>query len=258
MQFSDLYSVHNIVAKSDKSSIFLCKDKSENEFLYQVPTEKSSDSAEKNVFILDKLNQNAAIVQASTDAVLNYDLGFPKIVDKFDLETTSSYVIKFNGIDVVGTVVPLIKMLKSDLRVDLQTSAWIMGKLLKTMSFAHQNGIEVVDFSANNVLIQPDKHYVIVFDWSKSEFQEITQIVAKREIKKVANLILKILGNLESAKESEVNSYYIDYIEKLADRGETSAVKAHADFYSVVDKLCSMPDSTWKHEFHKFLYVSRK
>lgn len=253
--FLDLYTVHDLVASNSRYELFLCKDKSDNEYLYQSPKE-FDDGMDKNAMILDSLNTRSKVIQEQTKNVLNYHLGFPRIVDRFSDDVKSSYVIGFSGDSKVSTFMPLIKLCKDGFRVDLRTSAWIMGKLLKIVSFAHNNGIEVVDLTANNVLIQPDHHYTVVFDWSKSEMVEITPLVVKKEIKKIANLIIKILGgDLEAVKECDADSVYIDYIEQLARIGDTSVIKVHTNFYSIVDSLCSMPDSVWKSGFHKFTSI---
>ena len=76
-----------------------------------------------------------------------------------------------------------------------------------------------------------------MFDWSKAELNKITSVIVKREIKKAANVLIKAVGgNLESAKKCDADDLYISYIEKLADGGETSATKAHTNFYDIVDE----------------------
>jgi len=251
--FSDIYNLHNLVAKNTRFELFKCTNKTGEEFLYQTPTEIGDEHVDKNVFFLDKLNIFSNEVQASCETVLNYNLGFPSVVDRFDDNGQSSYVLKFNGVDCISDVIPIIKLCKEGFCVDLRTSAWIMGKLLKTISFAHANGIEICDISANNVLMYPNMHYVVIFDWSKAELTKITSVIAKREIKKAANVIIKAVGgDLASSRLCDADDLYINYIEKLAENGETTAVKAHTNFYNIVDELCSIPGSVWKSGFHEF------
>lgn len=251
--FSDLYDLQSLVAKNNRFELFQCNNKSGEEFLYQVPTEIGDEHVDTNVFFLDKLNALSNDVQALSETVLNYNLGFPSVVDRFVEDEKSSYVLKFNGVEQISDIIPIIKLHKEGFKVDLRTSAWIMGKLLKTLSFAHANKIEICDISANNILIYPNMHYVIVFDWSKAELTKITSVIAKREIKKAANVLIKAVGgDLESARLCDADDLYISYIEKLADNGETSAAKAHTIFYGVVDELCSIPGSVWKSGFHEF------
>ena len=252
-KFSDFYNVGPLVASNNRYQLYKCDGKAGGEYLYQIPTDTGDEDVDRNVFLLDKINALSVDVQSKSDTVLNYYLGFPTVVDRFDDGTKSSYVMALNGVEHVGDVIPIIKLCKEGFRVDLRTSAWIMGKLLKTLSFAHANGIEIVDISANNVLIYPNMHYVVVFDWSKAELTKITSAVAKREIKKAANVVIKAVGgNLKSVRLCDADEPYINYLETLAEYGLSSAAKAHADFYSVVDELCSIPGSMWKSGFHEF------
>ena len=251
--FSDLYDLQSLVAKNNRFELFQCTNKTGEEFLYQVPTETGDEHVDKNVFFLDRINALSNDVEKLAETILNYNLGFPSVVDSFVEDQKSSYVLKFNGVDRVSDVIPIIKLCKEGFKVDLRTSAWILGKLLKTISFAHANGIEICNISANNVLIYPNMHYVIVFDWSNAELTKITSVIAKREIKKAASVVIKAVGgDLKAARVCDADESYINYIETLAEYGEKCAIKAHTDFYNIVNELCSVPNSVWKSGFHEF------
>lgn len=256
-EFCDLYTIGDVVARNDRYELFLCYDKSNSQYLYQVPVNAGGEKfIITNASFLNMLRESADYIQEKSDIVYNYHLGFPEIVQEFD-DYITSFVIKLNGVDNINSVIPLIKMCKEGFRVDLQTSAWIFGKLLKIISFANDNKILLSDISPNNVLIQPDLHYVIVFDWSKAKIVGMVgEADCKSQLKKVAKIIIKILGdNLDNVKMCEADDLYIDYINKLANGGWYNVSKAHIDLYNIIDIMCSMENSNWKNGFHKFTVV---
>ena len=128
-----------------------------------------------------------------------------------------------------------------------------MGKLLKIISFAHDNNYTIGNISGNNVLIEPDKHYVIVFNWSMAEFHhdKVPASDQRREIQAAANLAIKLLGDALD-KTCDADLPYVHYLRSLVMDGEYSAREAHRTFYEIVDALCEIPDSSMVAGFHEF------
>jgi hypothetical protein len=144
------YEVGKKVAEAGNYRLYLCSQNGTNrQCLLQIATSPEHNGAlQRAVYILKELKRRADEVEAEYADVkkdskifLNYDLGFPEIVDSFVYSEQGGRqinILEFKNVEDVGSMVPLINITKKDrLRVDLKTSAWIMGKLLKLYSFVN-------------------------------------------------------------------------------------------------------------------------
>ena len=258
------YVVGKMVAKNSRFLLYSCNDLSGRELLLQIPVADNSVTA-KNAYILQSLAFRSLKTEEEYRKVggngdLNYDLGFPELCDSFMLKAKQVNVLGFKNVVSVGSIVPVVKIWKDNLRVDLRTSAWMMGKLLKLLSFAHEGGsglIQIGNISGNNVLIEPDQHYVIVFDWSNAVVHDCWKsAIVRNDIKAAAQLIVRAIGGFDCATAEEM--IYVDYLRLLSVDGESSASKAHKAFYDIVDSLCENERSVWAREFYKFTTFERK
>lgn len=262
------YEVGELVAKNDRYRLRHCRDKHGREMLLQIATHASKNAELSRAgWALTTLKERSDEVErAYSDAghsgMLNYDLGFPELTDSFIFEGQGARqvnILRFREILKVGGIIPLLKIWKDDLRVDLPTSAWIFGKLIKTVSFAHDNRIQVNNITGNNVLIEPDQHYVVIFNWSDMVVHEtsVPSLTVREEIKLAANLVIRAVGgDLDKARVNDADLPYTRLLQSFATEGASSAAKAHGMFYEVVDSLCGNPDSTWKNGFHPFATLS--
>ena len=259
------YSVGSLVAESEKYRLYLCKQEgTERQCLFQIATEiRHNGSLDRNAFFLGELQRRAEAleldyekVRTRPDSVLNYQLGFPELVDSFVcLEQGGRRVniLAFRNVEDVSKMVPLSGITEKDhLRVDMRTSAWILGKLLKLLVFAHSENIVVKQLDAGNILIEPDQHYVLIFDWSDAVTfaGEIPEEYRRDEISAVSQVVAVVLGTspvtgtFPDDGESTFNDYS-RYLFHLVNRNERSARRAHQNFYELIDRL-------WPRGFHKF------
>lgn len=256
------YEVGEVIANLNKSRIRKCVDSDGNELLIQIAVEaKYNENVARNSHFLGKLKEQSDGVEKrfakKNKGLLNYNLGFPNLVDSFIFkEQGSRYVniIGFNGIDSFDQLTPIVRIWKQG-NVDLPTSAWMMGKALKMLSFAHDCNISPGNLSGNNVLVGPDNHFVVFFDWSDAESHtKVPRSTISGDIKKVAGLILKAVGEGYEA-DNEADEIYFKFISSLKEYGSTSASLAHKEFYTMVDSLCSRSNSTWTSGFHQFTLI---
>lgn len=141
-------------------------------------------------------------------------------------------------------MVPLIGITERDhLRVDLRTSAWIMGKLLKFRTFTHCQGI-AVPATGNNILIEPNEHYVLVFSWLDSRTYEsaVPEVVRQKEISDSAKAVIVVLGgDPESGlipNDGDPHlAEYAELLNRFAFGNYSNAEEAHGVFYDLVDKF---------------------
>jgi len=261
---SSLYHVGEKVAESKQYRLYLCsQDQTNRECLLQIATtiEQNGD-LDRAAFILKELKRRAdeleaeyARVKTDPKDTLNYDLGFPELVDGFicpDQGGRRVNILAFRNVEKVSKMVPLINVTAKDgLRVDLRTSAWIMGKLLKLLVFVHSEGISTGMMSSGNILIEPDQHYVLIFDWSAAQTQaDVPKETQRREISQAAQAVIVVLGgNLETETipddGDEGYGRYADFLLQLARQGASDAARAHAEFYQLIDEL-------WPRGFYKF------
>jgi len=251
----------NLIAKNDRYHLRKCFDDENNEYILQIATDMSKNTdVANNAYILAILK--SLINDIDNKGNYGYKYSIPTIIESTIVESEGFRqlnILKFENVENISDLIPLVKLLKKSLRVDLRTSAWIFGKLLKIIDFAHSNNIENNNINCNNILIEPNKHYVILFDWSKATIHENSRISNKtvsNHIKLAAQTIINALGgDLDKVHESNEDIKLIKYIQYLADHGETTAKEAHKKFYKIVDALCNNPKSTWKPGFHNFTTV---
>jgi len=266
------YEVGALVASSKKFELYLCKQvESGRECLFQIATEVANNGMlDRTAFILEELERKAAELEEEYAKVrtdpkmfINYDLGFPELVDSFVCEewkTNKSGLLQvnilgFRGIERINQLAPIRNIVVKDhRRIDLRTSAWIMGKSLKILDFAHSLGISVGRIDATNILIEADQHRVVFFDWSDAQLYPKSEIIPseirRREISETARAIIFILGgNLETREfPGEIDEQfkpYIEYLWQLADEKQRDAKEAYTQFYKLVDEL-------WERVFYPF------
>ena len=266
---SSLYLVGKMVAESDKYRLYLCKQKeSGRQCLLQIATTIEQNSGlDRAAYILKELKQRSdeteeAYARDKTDSkdLLNYDLGFPELIESFICSQQLGRrvnIIAFRNVDDVSKMIPISNINAKDrLRVDLRTSVWIMGKLLKLLVFTHNEGISVNFLTGKNVLIYPDQHYVLIFDWSGAQIhpEDVPFEIRQLEISRVAQAVIAVLGGdlatgIIPNDGDEAFGRYTDYLLRLARGNESKAERAHMQFYELVDTL-------WKRGFYPFTTTS--
>lgn len=258
----DTYSV---LADNSRYTLYKCKINDENDYkIVMLSSSKTFNSVlHKQFIVLDRLEKEVNSLKYEYEEnghLIDYDVVFPhnvQLIEKFDDSGRSALVLKFHDwVDDFQDLVPLAKMLNNGFRVDLKTTAWIFGKLLKIISFAADAAeVEINDLSANNVLIHPEKHYVIVFDWSKSvDHEDLDDYgdLTKDGVRKAAQLAKRITSFRNGFNDIEL--VLVDFINNLS-TSSMSAESAHKSFYGLVDSLCSNPSSGWTPSFHKCDFI---
>lgn len=263
---SNVYEVGKKVAESGGYSLYLCIQKeTKRQCLLQIATDPEHNGGlDRAAYILKELKQRSdeleaeyASVKTDPKDLLNYDFGFPELVDSFSSSEQGGRwvnILAFKNVEDASRMVPLSNIaVKDQLRVDLRTSVWIMGKLLKLLVFMHGEGISVDLITENNILIEPEQHYVLIFDWSTAQIhsEAIPMETRCQQISQAAQAVIAVLGgNLETGifpdDGDEAFGRYIDHILRLARGSESKADRAHAKFYELVDSL-------WKREYYPFV-----
>ncbi len=253
------YNVGEIVARTISYRLYFCSQNREDmhKNLLQIATGLAyNGELDRASYILgtlldhaNKLEDEYNRVKTDPKDMLNYKFGFPELLDSFLCEKQGGRrinILGFRRVEDVRSMVPLYNIVHhSNRRIDLQTSVWIMGKLLRILTFAHSAGISVGDVSLGNVLIEPQKHYLIVFNWANARQHQggVPQDMVRDEIRSVATTVIKVLGGTdEHPVPNDGGEQYEDYIAHLAtlaSRGASTAESAHRMFYALADRLWS-------------------
>lgn len=261
-----LYRVGKAVAETGEYRLYLCQEKcTERGLLLQVASEAAyNGKLDRAAFVLKELALKAEeieadYVRASGDPKkpINYHLGFPEMVDSFVCPEQGGRrinILAFRHVDDVTKMVPIVSITERDhLRVDLKTSAWIMGKVLKMLTFAHSEGVTVGQLGGNNILIELDQHYVVLFDWSLAQTYSgsIPDEVLRAEIAAAAESVIIVLGGDPETGEiphdgGEDFKPYTEYLLRLGRGEEKDAKTAHQQFYRLITEKLG-----WK-GFHPF------
>lgn len=263
------YSVHGHVANGVGYRLYLCTQKEvadlpKRSCLLQVAnTVGDNGKLDRVAYLLrelkfrsDELEEAYEKVKKDPRVMMNYDLGFPQLIDSFLCENQGGRrinILGFRNVDDVGSLMPLAYITqKHQCRVDIKTSAWILGKALKLLVFTHDQLISLRLLSGKNILIQPDEHYVMILDCSAAKiyFEEMPEEIRRREIQQVAHSVANVLGrDLKTGTfpndGEEGFKQYTQFVLRLAREGESSASRAHRNFYDLVDSL-------WERKFHPF------
>jgi hypothetical protein len=259
------YEVGEAVAGAVEYRLYLCqKVGTDRGLLLQITREPAYNGGlDRAAFTLNELARKAEEVEAdyakikkNPKSFVNYNLGFPEVVDSFVCPEQGGRrinILAFRYVDDVTQMVPLVNITDKDrMRVDLKTSAWMMGKLLKMLTFAHNEGVTIGQLGGNNILIEPERHYVVLFDWSAAQMHtgEISEQMRKTEIATAAKSVIVVLGGNPETGEipndgGDDFAPYTDFLLRLSRGEESEAKKAHMQFYELLSEV------GWK-GFHPF------
>ncbi len=248
------YRIGRLVAEAAAFRLYICKDvAADKQYLLQVAAQIEHNSGlDRAAFVLKKLKQTSDLYETeyakvSEGRMLNYDRLFPGLVDSFICDEQGKRrvnILTFKDIDSISMMVPLSNLINKDrLRIDLETSAWIMGRLLKLLAFTHGQGITVGMLTGNNVLISPSNHFVVVLDWSAARtFQREVPLEDRRaDIARAAQAVFAAIGGDPATQDypysTDDNRRYVEHLMRLASRREGNAERAHANFYKLVYEL---------------------
>lgn len=299
----DEYEVLKKVAENNVYRMYLCEHlQTGRECLLQIGlTDADNSRLERFAYILKELKSRAAElekefakVKGDPKDMLNYGLGFPDLINSFIYTDRDGdrrvNVFVFNNIANAGDAVPLINITEKDsLRVDLKTSVWIMGKALKLLAFTQSEGFAIKLVSSDNILLDPEKHYVLFFDLMATQIYPdgvVPEEVCRQEIAKAAQAVIVVLGgdpeteyipsddsgdriiSEDDDKDDEGDSEDDDDSETLffshAGDGQEKDVSRYTDYLLYLargdesnakrahERFYEIVDSLWPRKFHPF------
>jgi len=263
------YKIGRQVRRNSVFNMYLCvQEGTGRKCLFQIAADATQNGAlDRATYILGELLRKAAEldeayakVKAETASPLNYQFGLPEPIESFicgEQDGRRVNILGFAGVEDVEVMVPLRNIPEKDReRVDLKTSVWPLGKVLKTLALAHSLGFENGRVNITEILIEHEKHYVVLFNWTRAVIHPdgvVPSSIRRREITQAARAIITILGgDYETRKfpddgETGADAYLLHLL-GLADGGQSDAHVAHDRFYELIDEL-------WGKEYHPYTSI---
>ncbi|HEU5114525.1 MAG TPA: hypothetical protein VFT82_02035, partial [Candidatus Paceibacterota bacterium] len=234
------YGVGELLGETEEFRLYECVLPDGSPGILKIATTPGHNGVlDREAFILDILRKEAVAVEAEYARVkpdskkkLNYAFNFPSLVESFispEQEGRRVLIVHFHEISKeLADLAPLGHLASREhVRVDARTSAWILGKLLKILVFAHSLGITFVTIDGDNILINREEHYVALFDWSKairtSRGQRPPSAATRGDIESVAReVVLALGGNPATATipdDPDLPDEYRDIVLSIANGG---------------------------------------
>ena len=148
----------------------------------------------------------------------------------------------------LSELIPLSK-LYDDVEIDVRTSIWILGRLLKFYMFFELLAVEKEEFvarypifSPDDYLIAPEKHRLVYYNFSG----DMTDVVAFDYVKAVAEFVSSWVIHREDPLEQE----YLELLRDLSRFGRETFERAHRELYKLVKK-------NWGIKYYPFTYCKR-
>lgn len=263
----NVYEIVKPLGQSPQFNLYECAFADGHPGIFKITSDvKHNDPLDREAFILRSMATRAAELDAQTTEknLFNYGAFFPELIDSFvaqDQEGRRANVMRFSGgIQKLEDLTALLGLCEIEqVRVDPRTGAWILGKLLKILSFAHRMGISNPRISSDNILIERELHGLILFDWSQAALHSegvVPRFIASQELSLAGLVTLEILGGDPDAEtlpnDAQLqDNRFQDFIRKLANGTMFDALRAHREFYDLIWTL-------WPRKFHPFTTHARK
>lgn len=260
------YTVDVLVAEAPTYRMYICQDVvSGQQGLLQISSDVAQNGGlERAAFVLKRLRQTSDLFEVEYakrggEGLLSYERLFPQVRDSFISEEQGSRrcnVLTVSEVDDVHELSPLswIPGSQPSQRIALPSSAWVMGRLLKLLAFAHGEGVAVRSLASNNILLEFKRHFVVVLDWSSSLTYpgEVPTDARKDDIANAAQAVFGSIGGDADTGDFPYDgeSQYVDFIWRLVGRRESDAQKVHDEFYELVNDL-------WGRSFRPFRVLPR-
>ena len=244
------YSVYGCVVPSDDGT-----KKAVSLFKIAASPDKNK-LLETEALVLTRLRDSAGEIDQKRpegSPPFNYGYFFPGLVESFVSETQGGRRINILSFpDPIDSAIQLTQLSslisKERLYVDPRTSVWILGKTLKILGLAHNMNISNGRVDGSNLLVERDRHGVIIFDWTFSQIfgTQIPFGIRRLEVVQVAQMAVKAMGGDPQTGISlpdGVDGRYSAIVNQLITGEFSNADEAHRYFYQEVEKI--WPKKYW-------------
>lgn len=258
------YAVLQLVGRTDDYNVYIVEGAADlRQYLLKIATDIHGNGLlDREAFLLLEIKEEIERRNAEhkrvnkTNQGLGYQRCFPQMVESFLVPNQGNRrvnVIAIYDAEQVKDLVPIEQWrTRERVRLDPKSSAWIMGRLLKIFTLTHPMGVAVGKIDGGNILVNPDKHHVVLFDWTQARHYDMAlpKEVARDEISRAATQVFLALGgDLKTGTLPESDqlpdSRYADLLKSFANKQVIDPFEAGREFYALLESL-------WKTEFHPF------
>ncbi len=256
------YDVTAMVASAPAYRLYMANDGdglAKRSYLLQVAATKADNGGlDRGAFLLDRFKESADAYDAEYAKTherkrLHHDRLYPALVESFVSHEQGGRrvnVLSLTDVDDILRVLPLANVVRKDrLRIDPETSAWIMGRLLKLLNFTHGEGVLNQALSARNVLLDPEQHYAVTLDWSAARIFPgvVPAEFAVTDIAGAASAAFEAIGGDVATETWPYDGHepYVSLLRQFMRGCESDASNAHDVFYELVR-------AEYGNQFHPF------
>lgn len=256
------YQVLQKLGATGRYNLYLCLLPNGSTGVLKIAASGEQNSLlDKEALIMRLMSERAEEVERKRDPTqkpFNYQYFFPNLFESFLSESQGGRrvnILSFpEEVESLTQLTPLTELTeKEQLRVDPKTAAWILGKTLKVLAFAHDQGISNGLVVGSNILIEKAEHGVLLFDWTMATIHPggtTPTEVCKQEITQAANAAIKIMGGDKDTQTIPSSDQLVDnrfelILQQMVRGGFSSASTAHDSFYKLIYEL-------WPRGFHHF------
>jgi hypothetical protein len=198
-------------------------------------------------------------VPGATGGALRYEKCFPRLRESFLLKKQGNRrinIIEIPDTDSAKSLVPIEQWrTRERVRIDPKTSAWIMGRLLKVFTLTHPIGVSIGKIDGGNILVNPEIHRAIFFDWTEAHQYEMYvpgEKVGEEIAQAATQVFIALGGNLATgmlpAHEQLLDTQYAELLLEFMSGRMRDPDKASQRFYKLVREM-------WAVEFHPFTTI---
>lgn len=250
------YEVGDLVAESSRYRLYLCTQSATGRAcLFKIAKSAEHNAAlEREAYFLRLMREKADALETTyaphrkyEGERLNYHLHFAEVLESFLFTAQGNRrvtVLAFAFVNNLSHLKSLDHVLtKGRKRADQRSSVWVMGKLLKLLTFAHSINLSIELLGPKRLFIEPDQHYAIVSDLTEAVMHPdgLTIEESRAEIVKLATSVIALIGgdfqHRSFPADPGGDERYVRRLLELASGSESRAKEAHQKFYELADEI---------------------
>ena len=254
------YGVGQDICRVSRFNLYQCIIEGGGSAILKIASGREYNShLDREALFLRMMASGAAELDAEQGEgkAFNYAYFFPALVDSFAAESQEGRRVNILGfpgeIETLGQLTPVSALREIErARVDPRTCAWILGEMLKVLSFAHSQGISNGLVAGSNFLIEREQHGLILFDWTLAAIHndQVPKDTVRSELAQAGRIATLALGGEPKTGTLPEDSQLTDgrfagYLHRLCLGEMSHSGDAHQDFYQLIWAL-------WPRKFHPF------
>ena len=259
------YVVNKVLARGSAHNVYLVTDeKDERWYMLKMSLDiPGNGRLDREVLILKDIEREVERIRSTavsaSGGALQYEKCFPRLRESFLFKEQGNRRINILEIPDTKSVESLVPIeqwrTRERVLIDPKSSAWLMGRLLKVFTLTHPIGISVGKINGGNILVNPEKHRAIFFDWTEA-YQYDKYVPPEKvgeEISQAATQVFIALGGnlatgLLPSSDQLLDTQYAELLIEFMSGRERDPDKAAVRFYKLVREM-------WVEEFHPFTTI---